>query len=184
MGFTRLMGKNKGVMLNEGSVEPRNSLYDLSVQLINGEEMKLLEFKGNKILFVTTASDCGYTDQYEELKKLNKQAGNKLKIIAFPANDFKAQEKGSDKDIEQFCKMQYGINFPMARKSVVIKNANQKKVYQWLTDKTKNGWNNQQPRWNFSKYLVNENGVLTHYFDASISPLSDEVMRAVNEKIK
>jgi glutathione peroxidase len=55
-------------------------------------------------------------------------------------------------------------------------------VYQWLTDKTKNGWNNQQPRWNFSKYLVNENGLLTHYFDASVSPLSDEVMRAVNEK--
>ncbi len=184
MGFTRLIGKNKGVMLNEGSVEPRNSLYDLSVQLINGEEIKLIEFKGNKILFVNTASDCGYTDQYEELKKLNEQAINKLKIIAFPANDFKAQEKGSDKDIELFCKMQYGINFPMAKKSVVIKNANQNKVYQWLTDKTKNGWNNQQPRWNFSKYLVNENGLLTHYFDASVSPLSDEVMRAVNEKIK
>ena len=184
MGFTRLIGKNKGVMLNEGSVEPRNSLYDLSVQLINGEEMKLIEFKGNKILFVNTASDCGYTDQYEDLKKLNEQAGNKLKIIAFPANDFKAQEKRSDKDIELFCKMQYGINFPMAKKSVVIKNTNQNKVYQWLTDKTKNGWNNQQPRWNFSKYLVNENGLLTHYFDASVSPLSDEVMLAVNEKIK
>ncbi len=184
MGFTRLIGKNKGVMLNEGRVEPRNSLYDLSVQLNNGEEMKLFEFKGNKILFVNTASDCAYTDQYEELKKLNEQAGNKLKIIAFPANDFKAQEKGSDKDIELFCKMQYGINFPMAKKSVVIKNVNQNKVYQWLTDKTKNGWNNQQPRWNFSKYLVNENGMLTHYFDASISPLSDEVTRAVNEKIK
>jgi glutathione peroxidase len=182
MGLTRLIGKNRGVMINEGSVEPRNSLYDLSVQLINGEEMKLFEFKGNKILFVNTASDCGYTDQYEELKKLNEQTGNKLKIIAFPANDFKAQEKGSDKDIELFCKMQYGINFPMAKKSVVIKNANQNKVYQWLTDKTKNGWNNQQPRWNFSKYLVNENGLLTHYFDASISPLSDEVIRAVNEK--
>ncbi len=132
-------------------------------------------------MFVNTASDCGYTGQYEELKKLDEQAGNKVKIIAFPANDFKEQEKGTDEEIQQFCFINFGVDFPLAKKSVVIKSPQQNKVYQWLTNKNKNGWNEQQPRWNFSKYLVNENGALTHYFDATISPLSVEIMKSIKE---
>ena len=130
-------------------------------------------------MFVNTASDCGYTGQYMELQKLYQQHKAKLVVIGFPANDFKQQERHSDKEIKEFCTFNYGVSFPLAAKSVVSGSANQNEVYQWLTDKHKNGWNNQQPSWNFAKYIVNENGVLTGYFDPAISPLSDEVLKYI-----
>ncbi|MCY7309700.1 MAG: glutathione peroxidase, partial [Chitinophagaceae bacterium] len=130
-------------------------------------------------MLVITASDCGYTNQYEELQKLSDKYKDKLVIIVFPANDFKEQEKGTDTDIAAFCKKNYGITFSLAQKSVVIKSANQNPVFQWLTDSAKNGWNTKPPGWNFSKYLVNEQGVLTNYFGSSISPMSDDVMKAI-----
>jgi len=100
-------------------------------------------------------------------------------IIGFPANDFKEQEKGSDEEIAQFCKLNYGVDFPLAKKGTVIKGNNQQRVFQWLSDKSKNGWNDKQPSWNFSKYLINEQGILMNYFDPAISPLSGEVKKAI-----
>jgi glutathione peroxidase len=147
----------------------------------NGSPLKIEQLKGKKILFVNTASDCGYTHQYEDLQKLFSEKNSQLMIIGFPANDFKHQEKGSDEEIAQFCKLNYGISFPLAKKSTVIKNSSQNPIFRWLTDKSKNGWTNKQPSWNFSKWLVNEEGVLTHYFDPSISPLSEEVKKAVEK---
>jgi len=102
-------------------------------------------------------------------------------VIAFPANDFQQQEKGSDEEIGNFCKINFGVTFPVALKSSAVKGNGQQKVFQWLTDKTKNGWNNKPPSWNFSKYLINEEGVLTNYFDPAISPLSEEVLKAIEE---
>jgi glutathione peroxidase len=179
IGFTKLIGKNMKIVTNVKNVPPAESIYDLSVSLNNGSTLPLQFYKGKKILLVNTASDCGYTDQYDDLQKLYQQFNNQLEIIAFPANDFKEQEKGSDNDIAQFCKVNFGVTFPLAKKSVVVKSNEQNNIFKWLTSKSKNGWNEQPPTWNFSKYLINEQGMLTHYFDPSISPLSEEVVEAI-----
>jgi len=175
MWITKLTGTNTKKMKNELAKSPVVSFYDLSATQIDGKELKFADFKGKKLLLVNTASDCGYTNQYADLQKLYEDFSNKLVVIGFPANDFKEQEKGTDKEIAQFCQKNYGVTFPIMKKSVVIKSEQQNPVYQWLTDSSKNGWCNQQPSWNFSKYLLDENGVLTNYFDPSVSPLSKEI---------
>lgn len=182
IAFTKLLGRNTKIISNTKNVRPVQSIYELSVPLNNGNLLPLLTYKGKKLLLVNTASDCGYTNQYDELQKLYQQFNNQLEIIAFPANDFKEQEKGSDTDIARFCKLNFGVTFPLAKKSVVIKSGDQNNIFKWLTDKTKNGWNEKPPSWNFSKYLLNEQGTLTHYFDPSVSPLSNEVMKAVSTR--
>lgn len=180
MWVTNITGKNIKKMENTAIKAPVSSLYDLKVTLNDGSELLLSSLKGKKIVLVNTASDCGYTNQYDDLQKLYDQYKDKLTIIAFPANDFKEQEKGTDKDIAAFCKKNYGITFPLALKTTVIKSDQQNPVFQWLTDAGKNGWCNKFPSWNFSKYLVNENGVLTNYFDPSVSPLSPEILNVIN----
>jgi glutathione peroxidase len=178
MWYNRVTGHKSKVMSNDKATPPQ-SIYDLSAQLNNGNILRFESLKGKKILIVNTASNCGYTDQYEDLETLYENHKDKLAVIGFPANDFKEQEKGSDEEIAQFCKLNYGISFPLAKKSVVIRSGEQNEIFQWLTNKNKNGWNEQQPSWNFSKYLVDENGILVKYFDPAISPLSDEVIKAI-----
>ena|SRR5688572_24789659 len=180
MWWAKLTGKNASSLSNERK-EPAVSFYSLRSTLNNGDPYDFSILKGRKVMLVNTASNCGYTDQYEDLQKLYEQNSSSLVIIAFPANDFKEQEKGSDEEIASFCKLNYGVNFPLMKKSVVVKSPEQHEVFKWLTDSSKNGWNNKQPSWNFSKYLVNEKGILTHYFGASVPPLSDEVLDAIKE---
>jgi glutathione peroxidase len=172
-------GKQKTVS-NHGIASPPVSFYSLSVMLNNGKEVSFEKLKGKKVLVVNTASNCGYTPQYAELQKLYQHSKEELEIIAFPANDFKEQEKGNDEDIAQFCAINYGVSFPIAKKSVVVKNKEQHPVFKWLTDKKLNGWNDASPSWNFSKYLINETGALTHYFEPAVSPLSTELTSAVH----
>ncbi|RYF49388.1 MAG: glutathione peroxidase, partial [Cytophagaceae bacterium] len=169
-GITRLFGKNSDVYVNPNNKMPATSLYDLPVQLNSGSELKLKDLTGKKILIVNTASDCGYTRQYEELQQLQTKFAGKLQVIGFPANDFSEQEKGTDEEIMRFCKLNYGITFPLSTKTVVIKSGSQNPVFRWLSEKSLNGWNDKAPSWNFSKYLIDENGMLTHYFDPSVSP--------------
>ncbi len=157
------------------------SFYDLKTTLNNGSELDFASLKGKKVLLVNTASDCGYTNQYEGLQALHEKYRDKLVLIGFPANDFGEQEKGSDATIEQFCKVNFGVTFPLAKKSTVIKDEAQNPVYQWLTNEEKNGWNYTAPTWNFCKYLVDENGELTHFFEAAIEPMSEELTQAVEE---
>jgi len=102
-----------------------------------------------------------------------------LVIIGFPANDFSEQEKGSDKEIAQFCQANYGVTFMLAAKSSVVKGAQQNQVFRWLSDISYNGWSQQAPEWNFSKYVVNASGVLLYYFGPAVSPLSEEVRAAL-----
>ena len=173
------MGKGN-IIENRRMAEANESIYDLDVELINGKKLDLAGLKGKKILIVNTASLCGYTAQYDELQKLYQHSKEDLEIIAFPSNDFGEQEKGSDQEIADFCINSFSIRFPLARKTVVKKSKDQHPVFQWLSEKRKNGWNDQEPVWNFSKYLVNEEGNLTHYFDPAVSPLSDEVRKAVH----
>jgi glutathione peroxidase len=161
---------------NEKNIKPSESIYDLTISLNTGQTISLSEYAGKKILLVNTASDCGYTDQYDELQQLYTQQHQRLVVIGFPANDFKQQERGSDEQIAEFCRLNYGITFPLSKKSVVIKTPEQNSVFRWLTDKNRNGWNDKEPSWNFSKYLINEEGLLTHYFDPAISPVSKDVL--------
>jgi len=180
MSLNRLLGKRSKVLVNKKNIQPFQSFYSLSVQLNNGSFLSFDSLRGRKLLLVNTASDCGYTNQYSDLQKLYEKY-DKLTVIAFPANDFQQQEKGSDEEIGNFCKINFGVTFPVALKSSAVKGNGQQKVFQWLTDKTKNGWNNKPPSWNFSKYLINEEGILTNYFDPAISPLSEEVLKAIEE---
>lgn len=164
---------------NEKRIAPPVSFYSLSVVLNNGKVLPFETLKGKKVLLVNTASDCGYTPQYTELQKLYEDTKEAVEIIAFPANDFKEQEKGNDEEIAAFCTVNYGLSFPVAKKSSVVKGAAQNPVFRWLTDKSLNGWNDQPPSWNFSKYLVDEDGVLTHCFAPQISPLSEAVVKEI-----
>lgn len=177
--INRMVGAHNLVLANQSGVKPAASLYDITVTMNNGQKRNMAEFKGKKLLIVNTASDCGYTGQYDELQQLYEKYKGQFEIIGFPANDFKEQEKGSDGDIMEFCKINYGVSFPLAQKSIVKKGPGQNAVYQWLTHKDKNGWTNKTPSWNFSKYLVSEEGILTHYFDPAVSPLSKDIEAAI-----
>lgn len=179
MWLKKLTGKNSTELSNKKIIPPV-SFYSLKGTLNNGEPFDFATLKGKKILLVNTASNCGYTDQYNDLQKLYEQNIDKLVVIGFPANDFKEQEKGTDEEIAQFCKANFGVSFPLMKKSGVIKEENQNPVFQWLTDAAKNGWNNKPPSWNFAKYLVNEEGMLTNYFGPSVSPVSKDVIAAIN----
>jgi glutathione peroxidase len=154
--------------------------YGNSITLNNGSALNLSVYKGKKILIVNTASNCGFTRQYESLEKLyNKYKDSSLVLIAFPSNDFGEQEKGSDETIAQFCKKNYGISFPIAKKGVVVKTEEQQQLYKWLTHKEMNGWNEKEPSWNFCKYIINEKGELTHFFNSSVEPLGEEIEKAL-----
>lgn len=178
--WSKITGKST-VLSNDEKTHPMQSLYDLTIELNNGQQLKLDAARGKKLLLVNTASNCGYTPQYDDLQKLYEQYQDKLMIIGFPANDFGQQEKGSDKDIAEFCRVNFGVTFPLAKKSTVVKGKNQHPVFQWLTQKEKNGWNTEEPTWNFSKYLINEEGTLTHYFEPAVSPTSGQVTREIEK---
>lgn len=178
--FTRLAGKNKQVIVNE-KINPWVSFYSLKGILINEEPYDFARLKGKKVMIVNTASDCGYTNQYADLEKLYRQHRDKLEIIGFPANDFKAQEKGTNEVIAKFCKENYGVSFPLMKKCQVIKGTEQHEIFQWLTNTAKNGWNEQQPNWNFCKYIIDESGRLAYFFGPSVEPCSSEIIDAINK---
>ena len=179
MKVTRWLGRNGQGITNKANTPPPQPVYHLSVELNNGQILPLHTLKGKNILLVNTASNCGYTGQYAELQQLQNECGDSLVVIGFPANDFKEQERGSDESIAQFCQLNFGVTFPLARKSSVVPGAQQNSIYRWLTDAAQNGWNSQPPEWNFSKYLIDKEGVLTHYFGPSVSPLGKELRQAV-----
>lgn len=172
-------GKNGTVLINVQKTSPTSSFYDLKVVFNNGNSHDFTEFKGKKVILVNTASNCGYTGQYSELQTLHERYGDTIEIIAFPANDFAGQEKSNDSEIAQFCQVNYGVTFPVAKKGIVIKKSEQQQVFKWLSDKTLNGWNEHAPDWNFGKYIINENGILTHYFGPSVSPLEEDFLNAL-----
>ena len=175
----KLMGNAKDIQKNTSNALPVETVYGLSIQLNNGSNISLEQFRGKKILLVNTASDCGYTGQFEDLEKLHQRYQNKLVIIGFPANDFKEQETKEDDAIAAFCKLNYGVSFLLAKKTQVVKGGGQHPLFNWLSHAEKNGWCSQAPIWNFSKYLVNESGTLTHYFAPTISPLDAKVIDAI-----
>jgi glutathione peroxidase len=179
MWYGKIRGKNNLVL--KGDKEASQSFYSLSAEKNNGTQLNFEELRGKKVLIVNTASDCGYTNQYNDLQELSEKYASTLVVLGFPANDFKQQEKRSDAEIAEFCKLNFGVSFPLMKKTVVIKSSAQHPVFKWLTDSSLNGWNYKQPSWNFCKYLVDEKGRLKNYFGATISPLSKEVIKAIGE---
>jgi glutathione peroxidase len=175
----KLFPGSKDVQVNKDQKQPVNSFYTLKAVNNHGDTIDFSQFKGKKVMIINTASDCGFTGQYDELEKLHQQYKDKLVMLAFPANDFKEQEKKDDAAIAEFCKVNYGITFMLMQKTHVIKGAEQNPVFQWLSHKEQNGWCEQVPVWNFSKYTINEEGVLTHFFSQMVSPLSKEVNSAI-----
>lgn len=161
-------------LLNPGNTRPYVPFHALTAVANDGTVIDFHRFSGKKILLVNTASDCGYTGQYDELEQLHRQFKD-LVVIGFPANDFKQQEKADDASIAQFCKINFGVSFPLMQKTHVVKTAEQNAVFDWLSHKEKNGWCNQAPVWNFCKYVVNEEGVLLGFFDQSVSPLDARI---------
>ena len=163
---------------DSGFLEESTSIYDFKLTTIDGSEIDFKQYKGKKLLIVNTASECGYTPQYEGLQKLHEVHGDKVVILGFPANNFGGQEPGSDLEIASFCKANYGVTFQMFSK-VSVKGSDMAPLYQWLTDKSKNGWNTEAPNWNFCKYLINENGELVKFYASAIKPMSEELLKDV-----
>lgn len=180
MWFSGKKGINTGNFSNDKAA-PAVSFYTLSDTANNGTAFDFKQLKGKKVMLVNTASNCGYTGQYDDLQKLSEQYKDKLVVLGFPANDFKEQEKGTDEEIASFCRINFGVTFPLMKKSRVVKGEGQNKVFDWLTDPAKNGWNNKQPSWNFCKYIVDEQGKLIHYFGSTIEPLGKEISAAVHQ---
>ncbi|MCC2548118.1 glutathione peroxidase [Hymenobacter sp. BT175] len=164
------------VLTSPQPVSAPEPFYQLGSQLNTGNSLSFADLKGKKVLLVNTASNCGYTGQYAELQQLSEEFGDGLVVLGFPANDFAEQEKADDQTIQQFCQVNFGVSFPLMQKSVVVKKPEQHPVYRWLSDPRRNGWNEQAPDWNFAKYLISEDGRLTHYFGPAVSPLSEEVV--------
>jgi glutathione peroxidase len=169
----------KGNKILQSHKPALTSFYSLKAVLNNGSLLEFASLKNKKVLIVNTASDCGYTNQYEALQALQEKFKENLVLLGFPSNDFAGQEKGSDEAIAAFCKVNFGVSFPLFKKTTVLKKEGQHEVYQWLAEERKNGWNEQAPSWNFCKYLIDENGNLTHYFESAIDPMGKEVIQAV-----
>lgn len=152
------------------------SIYDFKVAGLEGGEIDFSKFKGKKILIVNTASKCGLTPQYEGLEELHKRYGKELVIIGFPANNFMKQEPGSNDEIASFCKRNYGVSFLMAAK-ISVKGKDQHPIYTWLTQKKYNHFKDSKVKWNFQKYLLDENGKLIAVISPRTKPMSDEIIK-------
>lgn len=145
---------------------PKPTIYGFKVKTIYGAELDFASLKGKKILIVNTASECGLTPQYKQLQEVYEKYKNKnFTIIGFPANNFGSQEPGSNSEIKSFCTKNYGVTFPMMEK-VSVKGDDMCELYKWLTQKEKNGVMNSSVKWNFQKYMIDEEG---HLID-SVSP--------------
>lgn len=157
-------------------VETAKTIHDFKVEAIDGGTINFADFAGKKILIVNTASECGFTPQYADLEKISKEYRDKLVVIGFPANNFGGQEPGSNAEIGAFCEMNYGVTFPLAAK-VSVKGDDTAPIFRYLTEKEQNGVKNTTILWNFTKFLVDENGKLIDSFISTTKPTSDSITK-------
>ncbi len=157
------------------------TIYQFTVEDINGNPFALADLKGKKVMIVNTASKCGLTPQYKELEALYERYKDKdFVIIGFPANNFLGQEPGSNEQIASFCSINYGVSFPMMSK-ISVKGKNMHPLYQFLTQKSKNGVEDSKVKWNFQKYLIGRDGKLEKVIDPKTLPSSDEVTQWIEK---
>jgi glutathione peroxidase len=150
-------------------VAPITSIYDLTMNSLEGAPIDFSAYKGKTLLIVNTASKCGFTPQYADLQKLNELHGDKVTILGFPANNFGSQEPGTNAEIATFCEKNYGVTFQMFEKISVL-GADQHPLYKWLKEKT-----GKEPTWNFCKYLIKPDGTIM-FFPSKVSPLDDQIL--------
>jgi glutathione peroxidase len=150
------------------------SVHEFTLRTLEGEEISLSKFKGKKMLLVNVASECGYTPQYKPLQELHEKYGSKVTVIGIPANNFGAQEPGDAKQIREFCTKNYGVTFQMMEK-ISVKGSDMHPLYKWLSTKSLNGVTDEAPKWNFCKYLIDENGHIIQYFNSKVDPMSEEI---------
>ena len=163
---------------NSQVVNPNKSIYDIKIEGIDGGTIDLNQYKGKKILFVNVASKCGFTKQYDGLQELSEKYDDKLVVIGLPCNQFGAQEPGQNNEIKSFCKVNFGVDFPLTDK-IDVKGDNQHPIYDWLTSKENNGKVNSSVKWNFQKYLVDEEGRLIDFFYSTTTPMSTKITKLI-----
>jgi len=159
---------------NEGS------LYSFKTKTLDGKDFDFSSLKGKKVLIVNTASECGYTPQYSDLQKLYEKYKDRLVVIGFPANNFGAQEPGTNEQIAEFCKTNYGTTFPIMQK-VSVKGEDVVPLFKWLTTENNPDFTGDI-KWNFEKFLIDENGKLIHRFRTKTTPFSPEIISAIEGK--
>ena len=166
----------KATATKTDKVMEKQSIYQFKVKDLSGKEFDVASLKGKKILVVNTASKCGLTPQYENLQTIYDQYKDKnLVIVGFPANNFASQEPGTSGEIAEFCKQNYGVTFPMMDK-ISVKGNDMAPIYQFLTEKSKNGLEDSEVQWNFQKYLVDENGHLAKVVKPQTLPTDPEIV--------
>ena len=163
-------------MLNIDNMMTVKNFHDFKLKNIDGEEVDFSQFQGKKVLLVNVASKCGYTSQYAELQELHEKHGAKITVLGFPANNFGGQEPGTEEEIKSFCSENFGVTFPMFQK-LSVKGVDKHPLYRWLSDKDLNGWNDKEPAWNFSKYLIDEDGKLLDFFPSAVSPMDNKILK-------
>ena len=158
------------------------TIYQFKVKDLYGKEFDFASLKGKKILVVNTASECGLTPQYKDLEAIyEKYKDLNFVIVGFPANNFGSQEPGSNDQIAKFCQLNYGVTFPMMSK-ISVKGNDMDKVYQFLTQKSKNGLQDSVVEWNFQKYLINEKGILVKVLSPRVLPTDVAIVGWINGK--
>lgn len=157
------------------------TIYDYKVEDINGETFDFADLKGKKILIVNTASKCGFTPQFDGLENLyQKYKDQNFLIVGFPSNDFGQQDPGTNEEIAEFCRLNYGVTFPMMGK-ISVKGDSIAPIYEFLTQKELNGKKNSSVKWNFQKYLINEDGTLEDYFYSITDPESKKITKWIEK---
>jgi glutathione peroxidase len=176
--FKNVFGKKRTILTNTKMETMKGSFYDFTVNDLSGRPVSLKEYKGKTVLLINVASKCGFTPQYADWEAFHEKYGDKVAVLGFPANNFLAQEPGTNEEIATFCEKNYGVKFRMFEK-LNVTGPNKAPLYKWLSEKALNGWNDQEPTWNFCKYLVNKEGKLTHFFESKITPNNLEFKKAV-----
>ncbi len=168
-------------LLSSMAIVAQNNIYQFKEKTIDGDTFDFASLKGKKVMIVNTASKCGLTPQYKELQALYDQYKDKgFIIIGFPANNFLRQEPGSDREIKEFCSLNYGVTFPMMAK-ISVKGDDMAPIYQWLTNKELNGKEDSQVKWNFQKYLINVEGQLERVIDPKVKPNDPQIIQWINQ---
>jgi len=152
-----------------------SSIYNVKINDLNGQLIDLNQAKGKKLLIVNTASKCGFTKQYAELQKLHEDYLESLVILGVPCNQFGKQEPGNPTEINDFCELNYGVSFTLTEK-IDVKGPNQHPLYAWLTQKKLNGVKNSSVKWNFQKYLIDEEGKLIDFYYSITKPMSSKII--------
>ena len=151
------------------------SVYEFKLKSIEGKPFNLAQYKGKKVLIVNTASKCGFTPQYADLQKLADQYKDKVVVVGFPANNFGQQDPGTNSEIKEFCKARYGVTFPLSEK-VSVKGDDIDPLFKYLTSAPNPDFTGEI-KWNFEKFLIDENGNLIHRFRSQTTPLSPEITK-------